>query len=331
MKKIDTPRLNLKQRLNPQNKIVSKIKKYETDSKYKKIHIVINPASGSNEPVINMINTVFSKYKIDWDVSITHKFGDATRQARKAAKSGVDLVMGYGGDGTQHEIINGVYGTGVTMGILPGGTGNGFSAGLGLPKTLEAALELVCTSDMIAKVDIASLEVTNEDKNIKAKDKINFLSRLYVGVEPDDQTSRELKDKYGLFAYAVTAFEKKEKKPLVQYKITMDGNEINKEGVKLYVVNSASTGIDIPIGNSLPTDGILDVFLLDERIASYVAAAERAVSKSGDFEGINYWSGKDIKIETTPNQAVWADGEYVGRTPIDIKVIHQAVNIVVPK
>jgi len=184
---------------------------------------------------------------------------------------------------------------------------------------------------MIAKVDIASLEVTNEDKNIKAKDKINFLSRLYVGVEPDDQTSRELKDKYGLFAYAVTAFEKKEKKPLVQYKITMDGNEINKEGVKLYVVNSASTGIDIPIGNSLPTDGILDVFLLDERIASYVAAAERAVSKSGDFEGINYWSGKDIKIETTPNQAVWADGEYVGRTPIDIKVIHQAVNIVVPK
>ena len=40
----------------------------------------------------------------------------------------MDLVVGYGGDGTQHEVANAVIGTGTPMGILPGGTGNGLPA-----------------------------------------------------------------------------------------------------------------------------------------------------------------------------------------------------------
>ena len=48
---------------------------------------------------------------MEWSISITKKYGDATVQAREAAQKGADLVAGYGGDGTQHEIANGILGT----------------------------------------------------------------------------------------------------------------------------------------------------------------------------------------------------------------------------
>ena len=92
---------------------------------YKRIHIVINPASGKDEPILNTLNHVFGQHGVKWSRSVTHKYGDAIEQARVAIAQGVDLVAGYGGDGTQHEIANAVLGTETMMGILPGGTGNG--------------------------------------------------------------------------------------------------------------------------------------------------------------------------------------------------------------
>ena len=100
-----------------------------TNAPYKKIHVVINPASGKDEPILNTINDVFHEYGVDWDVSVTKKYGDATEQAKAAITAGADLVTGYGGDGTQHEIANAVLGTDTVMGILPGGTGNDSTEG----------------------------------------------------------------------------------------------------------------------------------------------------------------------------------------------------------
>ncbi len=70
------------------------------------IHVVVNPASGRDEPVLNVLNDVFGGHEVDWQVSVTHRYGDAGLQTRTAIEDGVDLVAGYGGDGTQHEIAN---------------------------------------------------------------------------------------------------------------------------------------------------------------------------------------------------------------------------------
>src|SRR5688572_2785449 len=124
---------------------------------YQKIHVVINPASGKDEPILNTLNDVFHSNGVDWDISVTKKYGDATEQAEAAIARGVDLVAGYGGDGTQHEIATAVLRTGgkVPMGILPGGTGNGFAREMNIPKTLEAAAKVLCTSQRIRKIDAA--------------------------------------------------------------------------------------------------------------------------------------------------------------------------------
>ena len=93
-----------------------------TTKPYERIHVVVNPASGQNEPILNVLNDVFRQFDVDWTISITHKSGDATDQARQAIADGAQLVAGYGGDGTQQEIASAVVGTGIPMGVLPGGT-----------------------------------------------------------------------------------------------------------------------------------------------------------------------------------------------------------------
>ena len=135
----------------------------KTPPPYQRIYLVLNPAAGRDEPVINTINDVFHHAGIQWEVDVTHKYGDAQNLALKAAEAGYDLVAGYGGDGTQHEIANGLIGTGVTMGVLPGGTGNGFCREMGLPNKLRPALELLATSHQVKHVDIVAFEVGEHD------------------------------------------------------------------------------------------------------------------------------------------------------------------------
>ena len=291
---------------------------------YKNIHIVINPASGKDEPVLNVINDVFHQYPdIHWSISVTKKYGDATEQARTAAEGGADLIAGYGGDGTQHEIANGILGTNAVMGVLPGGTGNGFATELDTPKELRPAVELLCTGGKIRHIDV-----------VKMGDNY-FIQRLYVGIEPEEQTSREDKDKYGTFAYAINAYHRaRDKKPKeFKYNIVIDGESFDLPASKLYVVNAAKAGTGISVTGkvSKPDDGLLEVFILDNKsIKSLIAAGERVINLNTKTAQSFIHQGKEIHIDTDPDQPVWTDGEYTGRTPIAMKVVPGALQVVVP-
>jgi YegS/Rv2252/BmrU family lipid kinase len=287
--------------------------------KGKKVFVVVNPASGKNEPILNSLNTVFTKYGVEWEVGVTHKFGDGLNYTNKAIEEGFDVIVGYGGDGTQHEIASGVIGKDVLMGILPGGTGNGFAAGLGIPKDTVRAIEIMCETDYIADVDIAQVGDTY------------MLSRMYTGIEPEEQTSREMKDKYGLLAYAVTGIERAKSSKPIKYKITVDGEVHEVDATKIYIANSGSTGVNINIGNFNPTDGILDVFAVGSDMKSIVANVERFFQSDNQKADFNYWRGKDITLEPVESQAVWADGENIGRTPVTAKILEGALKVIAPK
>ncbi|MCP4167265.1 MAG: diacylglycerol kinase family lipid kinase [Chloroflexi bacterium] len=288
----------------------------------KRIHIVINPAAGKDEPILNTINDVFHQHDIDWGVSVTRKFGDATAFGRQAAEEGFDIVAGYGGDGTQHEIANGLIGTDALMGILPGGTGNGFANEMGTPIKLRPALELLCADHKVRHVDVVQL------------DEGYFIQRLYVGIEPEQQTSRESKDKYGTFAYAIDSFHRAKEVKEVDYQVTIDGESFEFAAVKIYVVNAARAGTGISItGNiSKVDDGLVDVFLLSAQdLRTLSGAIDRVLHLDTKNARESMRQGKEISIDTDPDQPVWTDGEYTGRTPISMKVIPGALPVIVPK
>ncbi len=293
----------------------------------RKIHVVINPAAGKDEPILNVLNDVFREYDVDWDVSVTRKYGDAAAQARAAVAAGASIVAGYGGDGTQHEIANALAGSGVMLGVLPGGTGNGFAHELGLPQKLAEAARLICRSPRARSLDIA--RVARGDGEQSGDE--YFIQRLYTGTEPEQQTSREMKDKYGPLAYFVNMFQQANN-PEVLYRLTIDGETIELPAMRVYVVNSGQTksGRSITGARSAPDDGLLEVFAINaHNIESLKAAAERFLDYDTPMAEYYFWRGREIEIDAEPDQPVWADGEFYGRTPVRVQVLPGAVQVVV--
>jgi YegS/Rv2252/BmrU family lipid kinase len=287
----------------------------------KRIHVVINPAAGQDEPILNIVNDVCRQYEVEWSASVTHKFGDATALARQAAEDGYDIVAGYGGDGTQHEIANGILGTDALMGILPGGTGNNFSKEMGTPQSLRPAVELLCTSENVRDVDVVQMG------------DIVFILRLYVGIEPEQQTSREDKDRYGKLAYVVDAYRKARDSKEVNYRITLDGDLFEIPAMVLYVVNAAKNGAGVSVAGDLSKidDGLMDAFILNMNDLNTISGAvDRMLNLDTSNAQRHMRQGKEMTIETDPHQPVWTDGEYTGRTPITLKVVPGALSIVVP-
>jgi YegS/Rv2252/BmrU family lipid kinase len=286
---------------------------------YPHVHVIINPASGPNRPILNTLNDVFRKYGVDWDVSITKRYGDAARQAKDAIASGVDLVVGYGGDGTQHEIANAVIGTGRPMGILPGGTGNGFAREIGIPKELREAVELLCTSRNVRTVDAARV---GEEY---------FIQRLYAGVPPEAQTSRDLKERYGLLAYAVTLPRQVLRASESEYRLTIDGRTVKLSGIKCYIVNSGRTGTGLSVDVDFSaSDGILDLFVVSRKALSIMSAEARFLHLPTLDAGLYYWRGREITIDAQPEQAIWMDGEYHGNSPVTAQIVPGALAVVAP-
>jgi YegS/Rv2252/BmrU family lipid kinase len=287
---------------------------------YPTIHVVINPAAGKNEPILNVLNDVFHEFGVDWDVSVTKKYGDATRQAREAVARGVSLVAGYGGDGTQHEIANALIGSDVVLGVLPGGTGNGFAHELGLPDQLREAARLLCTSSRTRHVDAVRV---GEDY---------FIQRLYTGTEPEQQTSREMKDKYGPLAYFANIYSQRNNSE-ARYQLTIDGHTRELAAMRVYIVNSGQTksGRSITGSRTAPDDGWLEVFAVDtHNLESLRAATQRFFDFDTPISDRFFWRGQEIQIVAEPEQPVWTDGEYYGRTPVTVTIVPGAVKVVVP-
>ncbi len=79
----------------------------------------------------------------DVELVETNRRGHATRFAHDAARRGIDVVIGFGGDGTLNEVATGIAGTDTALGVLPGGSTNVFARTLGMPNDPIAAADLL--------------------------------------------------------------------------------------------------------------------------------------------------------------------------------------------
>ena len=290
-------------------------------SRYKNVHIVVNPAAGQPEPILNILNDVFNQYRVKWSVSLSHKFGDATRLAQQAVAAGFDLVAGYGGDGTQMEIANGVKGSDTPMAILPGGTGNAMAFDLKIPRDLRQAVELICTSQKTRKVDLGQIG-----------DRF-FMLRTYTGVDAEKAASRAEKDKYGNLAYPAASIRVMHTMQDVPYVLTVDGEKVETNAFVCMIFNAGSWGgVDIQgLPQVDPSDGILDVVMISKNVRSLLSFASYQLDLGFGKTNALFLRGKEIKVEAETPQSVWIDGEAYGQTPFTATVVPEALQIVVPE
>ena len=269
----------------------------------KRIHVVINPASGQPEPILNTLNDVFHHSGVDWDVSITKKYGDGIELARRAVEKGYDVVASYGGDGTVMEVANGLVDSETPMAVFPGGTGNVMSVELNIPQNLAEAAQLAISEDsLITPVDVG-----------KYKD-IHFLLRVYIGFDAQriNIATREMRDRFGKAAYVISALKALPESNSVHYKFTLDGESVEMEGVTCMVENAGSLGVgDYSMAPDVSIrDGLLDVFCLKALdIRGLKTAVESIAGKGYDSERFQHWRAKEISIECDLPQPVIGDGQ----------------------
>jgi diacylglycerol kinase family enzyme len=263
----------------------------------KRIYVVINPGSGQPKPVLHTLNSVFRAAGVDWEASVTQESGDGHRFAREALAAGADVVAAFGGDGTVMEVAGALMGEDVPVAILPGGTANVMSVELGIPNDLEAAARIACDpSSQIQAVDMGQVG----DRTFMLRVGLGFAAEHVIGA------TREMKDQYGKLAYTVSALETLKNLPVARYTLTLDGEQVEVEGFTCRVDNSANMGMP-----------------------GLVASRDTNVSGTPNPEAFFHRQAREITIDADPPQRVIGDGEEWGQTPINVKVLPQAVRFLV--
>jgi diacylglycerol kinase (ATP) len=287
----------------------------------RKIHVIINPASGQPQPILHTLNSVFHPPGIDWEVSITKASGDAERTARQAAASGVDVVAAYGGDGTIMEAARGLFGSQTPLAILPGGTANLMSVELGIPKNLAQAAAIAANPNSRLRLVDAGL----------CGGKTHFLLRVGMGfaARKVEIADRDLKDRYGIMAYSIGALKALTVTEPALYHLNLDGKVYETQGFSCLVDNAGNLGLaGLGLKNIRVDDGLLDVIIIrDTRIRTWIALGAVLGGKNPDPKYIIHWQAHEITIEADPPQPVQMDGELAGETPVNIEVVPGLVHI----
>ena len=190
--------------------------------KIKTIHIIINPAAGKNEPVLAMINDAVKDSGLKWEIRVTAKSGDGFKFAQEAVREGVDAVAAYGGDGTMMEVAGALMGTDVPLVILPGGSANVLAKELNIPMDLKEAVGLIhLNPHEIKAVDVGQYG----DLHFITGISLGFVADLVKGAD------RKTKNKFGIFAYFISAMSVAKKLKLMQYDLKIDGKEYSAKGL----------------------------------------------------------------------------------------------------
>jgi YegS/Rv2252/BmrU family lipid kinase len=114
---------------------------------------IVNPAAGKGraEQVWRRVERELRAAGVNTRTAVTRRPGDAALLTRQALDAGHSTVAAVGGDGTVHEVVNGLFdGTGIAPGarlaIVPAGTGMDFARNIGAKRGVRAAVERILAS-----------------------------------------------------------------------------------------------------------------------------------------------------------------------------------------
>ena len=294
----------------------------------KNVRIILNPSAGSKNPPLREFNNLFNQSDFDYDLVITQERCDGICLANQAIKDGVDLIAAYGGDGTVMEVASGLQNTGIPMAILPGGTGNILSIELGVPQNLQEACALI-TQPEKSRLRTIDLGITNNKKGPA------FALRAGVGLEAAmlEGTDRELKERYGIFAYIMGATQALRNVKEIHYNLILDGEPFECSGISCLIANAGYFGVPgLVLDPKIKIDdGFLDVFVLRKMdLVQLFSLAATIVGGNELKDKALHWQVQSVSIEADPVQCTQADGEMLGESPLEIKVSKGALQVLVP-
>lgn len=170
-----------------------------------RVVLIYNPVSGQHPQrraaLIKDVAAVLDRAGIEVKVIPTESAESAGAQAQQAICEGCDTILVCGGDGTVHEVLQGVVGTSAALGVIPMGTANALAADLGLPASPEKAAKMLLAAIPV-RVSVGRVFYLDRDGNSRSR---YFIVAAGVGADAFffSQLDSRLKQRLGYTHYLI--------------------------------------------------------------------------------------------------------------------------------
>ncbi len=301
--------------------------------------VLVNPQAGGGQAV--KIARAARDYLAE--VGYPADFEEATsaeelrEKARQAVEAGCRRMVALGGDGTVHHVINAVRHApqmtealdhtvqrnqmAVALGIIPCGSGDDFADNLGLPRDPLAACN-VLLNGRVRRVDAAEVgaEVYACIGGIGLDSVANRRANLLPGWLR------------GQWRYLLAALRTLSDFQPMRFELCVDGKRVTGEMTSVLVANARSFGSGLRVApRARLDDGLLDVCLFRAMSRGrMLEVLPRAVH--GEHLGepeVEYCQAREIEIRTDPPGDYYADGDFMARSPVKIRVLEKALPMLV--
>jgi YegS/Rv2252/BmrU family lipid kinase len=251
----------------------------------------------------------------------TSHSGEAEVLARHAAEEGYEKIVAAGGDGTVNEIVNGIAGKNVSLGLLPLGTMNVFATELGLPANDLSRCWQIIQENRTRPVDLASANGKH------------FVQLAGVGLDAQavKETSRAFKRNFGPLSYLISAAQISSRPPPL-LRIESE-NAVTEEGSFVLVGNGRLYGGRLPFFKQATLDdGLLDVIVFKRlnyldmiRYLQNVVFTSQITSPE-----VEYFQTDRLRVSSDESVPVEVDGELIGNCPVEFKIRSAGLRVLAP-
>ncbi len=277
----------------------------------KKVLFIVNPVAGRKRTVT--VERKIQRYLdfSEWDYTFvyTRYKGHGKKRAEQAVEANYDVVVVAGGDGSVNEVLQGLYGSSVTLAILPLGSGNGIARSLKIPLRLNTSIGLLQTGRP-REIDVGS-----------ANGRL-FLGTAGVGFDALITRKFEGRKRRGLWSYLNLIVSHVGSYKSVDWRIEIDGKSRKMKAFMITAANAPQLGYNFFWApEAKMTDGhfrIIQVYA--SSFWARICIGVRAFTKS-----LN--NGKNVKMEAARTLRIHKNGKFFIQLDGEAMPCHSSVEI----
>lgn len=244
--------------------------------------------------------------------------GDVIKRYQKE----IDLVIAGGGDGTLNAIVDAIVDTQLPLGVLPMGTANDLARTLGIPNSLPEACKIIA-SGYLRRIDLGW---------VNGKHFFNVAS-MGLSVKITQRLTKEVKRRWGIFAYAATALQVIWESRPFQAEIRINGTSFRVKTVQIAVGNGRYYGGGMAVVHDAAIDDQrLDLYSMEIENWWQIILLLPAMRQGRHIysRNVRVLEGKEIEVFTRKPRPINTDGEITTYTPALFRVIPKAISVLVP-
>jgi YegS/Rv2252/BmrU family lipid kinase len=293
-----------------------------------KYYLVVNPHGGKKKglEILEKVKPVFKEAGAEIEIKETRYAGHARMMIHELNFTGYDGFCAIGGDGTMHELVNGMLTRDdkkkIPIGLITGGTGNSFMHDLNCLDPVLAAKRIV--TGRLRKVDIARVDAAGEI--IYGFNIVGW--GLPTAVNERAEKMRWLKGQ----RYNVASIIEVIKYTKRLAKISIDGRTIAGDYGFILGCNTIHTGNAMKMAPLAQIDdGLIDLLIVRKAGRLKLLTLFTKLFKGAHIGDpvVEYHQAKEFSIVPMVNHSLNIDGEMVGSTPLHVKMLPREIEVLV--